>query len=57
MPDIVLHPIHLGLGASAEAELMFNWYLAYGARHASDVEGDATALFITAGQGTEHRPR
>jgi mannose-6-phosphate isomerase-like protein (cupin superfamily) len=25
--------------------------------HTADVTGEATALFITAGQGTEHRPR
>lgn len=25
--------------------------------HTADVESDATALFITAGMGTEHRPR
>ena len=28
-----------------------------GAWHTADVEGEATALFITAGLGTEHRPR
>jgi mannose-6-phosphate isomerase-like protein (cupin superfamily) len=28
-----------------------------GAWHTADVEGSATALFITAGEGTEHRPR
>jgi mannose-6-phosphate isomerase-like protein (cupin superfamily) len=28
-----------------------------GAWHTADVEGEATALFITAGFGTEHRPR
>jgi quercetin dioxygenase-like cupin family protein len=28
-----------------------------GAWHTADVEGSATALFITAGFGTEHRPR
>ncbi len=28
-----------------------------GAWHTADVEGSATALFITAGLGTEHRPR
>ncbi len=28
-----------------------------GCWHTSDVEADATALFITAGLGTEHRPR
>jgi quercetin dioxygenase-like cupin family protein len=28
-----------------------------GAWHTADVEGEATALFITAGLGTQHRPR
>jgi quercetin dioxygenase-like cupin family protein len=28
-----------------------------GVWHTADVEGAATALFITAGLGTEHRPR
>ena len=28
-----------------------------GAWHTADVEGEAIALFITAGQGTQHRPR
>ena len=28
-----------------------------GVWHTADVEGSATALFITAGEGTEHRPR
>ncbi len=28
-----------------------------GAWHTADVTGEATALFITAGLGTEHRPR
>lgn len=28
-----------------------------GAWHTADVEGEATALFITAGMGTTHRPR
>ncbi len=28
-----------------------------GAWHTADVEGEATALFITSGLGTEHRPR
>ena len=128
--DISRHPLHLGLGASAEVEPLFtgamDWYVGYGERHASDgaegrlvsmytfsepwtmwemhplghevvlctagaitllqekpdgsvssttlapgqyainapgvwhtadVSGQATALFITAGLGTEHRPR
>ena len=28
-----------------------------GAWHTADVEGSATAVFITAGEGTQHRPR
>ena len=28
-----------------------------GVWHTADVEGSATALFITAGEGTQHRPR
>ena len=28
-----------------------------GAWHTADIEGEATALFITAGEGTDHRPR
>ena len=28
-----------------------------GVWHTADVDGEATALFITAGEGTEHRPR
>lgn len=28
-----------------------------GAWHTADIEGEATALFITVGIGTEHRPR
>lgn len=128
--DINKHPIHLGLGATAEVEPAFNgsmdWYVDYGSRHAADgaegrlvamhtfteawdmwemhpkgsevvlctagsmtlhqekpdgsktsitlgpgeyainepgtwhtadVDGEATALFIAAGLGTEHRPR
>ena len=127
--DITVHPIHLGLGATAEVEPPFtgmDWYASYGGRHAgdgaegrlvtmhtfdaswdswemhpagsevvlctagsitlhqesrdgttgtvvlrageyavnapgtwhtADVQGTATALFITAGLGTQHRPR
>ncbi|MEZ5382620.1 MAG: cupin domain-containing protein [Microthrixaceae bacterium] len=128
--DISAHPIHLGLGATAEIEPLFtgdmSWYDGYSERHrgdgiegrlvtmhsfdnswdvwemhplgsevvlctagqitlhqehadgatatvtlgageyainppgtwhTADVEGSATALFITAGTGTEHRPR
>lgn len=128
--DIGTHPIHLGLGATAEREPVFtgdmSWYAGYGERHGADgaegrlvtmhtfteswdswemhphgsevvlctagevvlhqeradgstsrvvlgagqyavndpgtwhtadVDQSATALFITAGMGTEHRPR
>ncbi|HEU5483006.1 MAG TPA: cupin [Sphingomicrobium sp.] len=128
--DIYIHPIHLGLGATAEVEPEFtadpSWYQGYGSRHeddgaegrlvsmyrftedwnmwevhprgsevvlciagsirlhqekpdgsratvtltpgqyainepgtwhTADVEKEATALFITAGLGTDHRPR
>ncbi len=128
--DISIHPIHLGLGATAEVEPEFtgemSWYQGYvdrhgtdgaearlvtmhsfdapwdvwemhpvgsevvlciagtltlhqekadgttatvalapgeyvvnepGTWHTADVDGSATALFITAGMGTEHRPR
>ena len=128
--DIAKHPIHLGLGASAESEPEFTgameWYADYARRrhsdgaegrlvsmhsfsgpwdvwemhpngsevvvcvsgsitllqesedgsrvsipleagqyainapgvwHSADIDGEATALFITAGMGTEHRPR
>lgn len=128
--DLTTHPIHLGLGATAEVEPAFtgemSWYEGYGQRHGddgregrlvsmhtfteswdvwemhpvgsevvlctagtitlhqehadgttavatlaagqyavnepgtwhtADVDGTATAVFITAGEGTEHRPR
>lgn len=28
-----------------------------GVWHTADIEGSATAIFITAGEGTQHRPR
>ena len=42
--DLTEHPIHLGLGATAEMEPRFTgdlaWYMGYGQRHAEDgVEG------------------
>jgi quercetin dioxygenase-like cupin family protein len=128
--SIAAHPIHLGLGATAEIEpeitRSMDWFVAYGQRHArdgaegrlvtmlsfkeswviwemhpkgcevvlctagritlhqelpdgsrrtvvldpgqyainepgtwhtADIAGEATALFITAGEGTQHRPR
>lgn len=132
-PSLETHPIHLGLGATAEVlpefpqdERAMQWYADYGARHAADgyegrlvsqytfteswgawemhpngaevvicthgrmtlhqemadgatatvtleagqyainppgawhtadIEGEATAVFVTSGIGTEHRPR
>jgi hypothetical protein len=47
-------PIHLGLGATAEVEPAFTgmeWW------HTADVQGRAAALFVTAGEGTQHRAR
>jgi hypothetical protein len=39
-PDLVTHPIHLGLGATAAVEPVFkgglDWYAAYAERHAAD---------------------
>jgi quercetin dioxygenase-like cupin family protein len=129
--SLMVHPIHLGLGATAEVEPAFegglDWYTGYGQRHdaadgvegrlvsmhtftepwdvwemhpmgaevvlctagtttlhqehadgsattvtlrggdyainppgtwhTADVDGEATCVFITAGLGTEHRPR
>lgn len=128
-PNLFEHPVHLGLGATAEVEPLFtgemDWYMGYIERHGADgsdarlvamhtfteswdswemhpkgsevvlctagsielvqeidgaevlttldagqyainqpgtwhtanVEGSATMVFITAGEGTEHRPR
>lgn len=130
-PNLQVHPIHLGLGATAVVEPEFtgdiSWYAGYGERHdatdgvearlvamhtftepwdmwemhphghevvlctagqmtlhqenadgtaatvtldpgeyainepgtwhTADIDGEATAVFITAGLGTEHRPR
>lgn len=66
-------PLHLGRGARAVPQPEFagtEWFAAYvecsagdyainprGVWHTADVAGHATALFITAGVGTEHRPR
>ena len=43
------HPVHLGLGATAEKQPKFEgsmeWYMAYGARHSADgVEGRLVAV-------------
>ena len=58
MPNIYDYPIHLGLGATAIVQPEFtgamDWY---GAWHTVDIDGEASALFITAGLGTQHRAR
>lgn len=41
------HPLHLGLGARAVPQPRFT----------GDMAGSASALFITAGLGTQDRPR
>lgn len=48
--DITTHPIHLGLGATAQIEPEFtgemDWYMAYGERHAADgAEGRLVNMF------------
>jgi len=59
--DIVKHPIHLGRGATAVVEPAFTgnleWYQGYTDRHAAGVAGPTTAVFITAGLGTQNRAR
>lgn len=58
MPNLFTHPLHLGLGAKAIQQPEFtgmDFYASYIERTAGD--GSATALFIAAGFGTEHRPR
>ncbi len=48
-PDILTHPLHLGLGATAVSEPAFTggpWYESYGARHAGDgSEGRLVTMF------------
>ncbi|MFM2288745.1 MAG: hypothetical protein RL684_1888 [Pseudomonadota bacterium] len=46
-------------GSSRTSKLKAGEYAinAPGVWHTADVEGSATALFITAGEGTQHRPR
>jgi hypothetical protein len=46
---------HLGLGAKALAQPEFTGMP--GCRDTADVDGAASALFITAGLGTQHKPR
>lgn len=47
--DIVEHPIHLGLGATAIVEPLFtgmDWYAAYEARHAEDgIDGRLVSMY------------
>lgn len=50
------HPVHLGLGASAVVEPAFSGNDA-GVWHTADVQEHGTALFVTAGIGTQIRPR
>ena len=56
--SIVLHQEHPD-GARSTVELGEGQYAVNepGVWHTADVAGEATALFITAGLGTEHRPR
>ena len=69
--EIIEHPVHLGRGATAVVEpeaadgmrrtvsLQPGEYAINepGIWHTADVSGSATAVFITAGWGTQHRPR
>lgn len=48
-PNLEQHPIHLGLGATAEVQPVFtgemDWYMGYGERHGGDgVEGRLTSM-------------
>ncbi|MGI9579404.1 MAG: cupin [Microthrixaceae bacterium] len=56
--SVVLHQEHPD-GTTSEVELTAGQYALNepGDWHTADVEESATALFITAGLGTEHRPR
>ncbi len=49
LPDGSVQTVQLGPGEYAVNEP--------GTWHTADVVGEATALFITAGVGTQHRPR
>lgn len=47
--DLTKHPVHLGLGATAEVEPLFtgemDWYMGYGQRHSDDgVEGRLVSM-------------
>jgi mannose-6-phosphate isomerase-like protein (cupin superfamily) len=56
--SMTLHQEHAD-GSTATVTIRENEYAVNppGTWHTADVEGEATALFITAGFGTEHRPR
>lgn len=56
--QIILHQEHAD-GRRESVTITANEYAINpaGTWHIADVDGPATALFITAGQGTEHRPR
>jgi hypothetical protein len=53
--NLFTHPVHLGLGAKALAQPEFTGMP--GCRDTADVDGAASALFITTGLGTQHKPR
>lgn len=56
--SLTLH-LEAGDGAVETTTLAPQQYVVIppGTWHTADVAGEATALFITAGQGTQHRPR
>lgn len=56
--DITLHQERAD-GGRATVDLSAGQYIVNepGTWHTADVDGSATALFITAGAGTRHRPR
>jgi mannose-6-phosphate isomerase-like protein (cupin superfamily) len=55
---ITVHQEHAE-GSEATVALMAGQYVINppGTWHTADIAGEATVLFITAGLGTEHRPR
>lgn len=56
--EIVLHQEHEDGGAEMLALRAGDYAInPPGTWHTADVTGEATALFITAGAGTQHRPR
>lgn len=56
--EMTLHQEHAD-GSTATVTLRAGEYAINppGTWHTADVEGEATGVFITAGMGTEHRPR